>query len=186
MNLFLRLMVLLARTRLDGRKIGFFDETRLKFRVWITDQDAFQHMNNGRYLSITDLAVIDFLIRSGTYAGMRKLGWIPVVVHKEVSIHAMLKFPNAYEVVSHLEGWTDKYICIRHKFLRDGKLTADSLSIGRVRGQRGSNPSVTEVIKTLNLDVDATTSPPLPADCLERIAKLEGARKAYAAAKAAS
>ena len=185
MNLFLRLITLLIRTRLDGRKIGFFDESRLKYRVWITDQDAFQHMNNGRYLSITDLSVIDFLIRTGVYSGMRKRGWIPVVVHKEIAIHSILKFPQAYEVVSFLEGWTDKYICIRHKFMREGILTADSLSIGRVRGQRGSNPDVQELIDTLELGLDFSKSPALPQDCLERIAKLEAAREAYAAAKVA-
>ena len=143
------------------------------------------HMNNGRYLSITDIAVIDFMIRTGVYSGIRKRGWIPVVAHKDLSVYSMLKFPDAYEVVTQLLGWTDKYICIRYEFIRNGKLAADSLSIGRIRGAKGSNPNIQELIETLDLNLSVTESPALSQDCLDRIARLEEIRAKRSAARAA-
>ncbi len=180
MNLFLRLLILLIRNRLSGRAVGYLEPTVLKYRVWITDQDAFRHMNNGRYLSITDLSVIDHLMRSGILGHVRKAGMMPVVVYKDITIHKMLRFPQRYEVHTRLLGWTGHYACYEHNFMADGRLAARSIAIGRIVGGRGVRPTLQELIGQFALD-DVPESPPLPDECLEPIARLESERRARAA-----
>jgi len=175
MNLFFRLMIVLMRARFDGRKVAFDGTSRLTYRVWITDQDAFMHMNNSRYLSLTDLAVIDFLIRTGVYGGMRKRGWAPVVVHKALNIHRMMKFPQKFDVTTRMIGWTGSYICMHHEFVSDGVVTADMLSIGRVAARKRPHPTAQDIIDTLDLDIHE--SPPLPAHAVETIKRLEAVRE---------
>ncbi len=177
MNLFLRLVMLMLRNRLSGTRIGFFDSARLTFHVWITDQDAFGHMNNGRYLSITDLSVIDYLMRTGLYGPLRRRGWMPVVVHKEITIHRMLKFPDRYQVETHLAGWEGPYVLMRHRFVKGGALIADSLSIGRIIGAKGERPSVQDLIDGFDLE-GVSQAPTLDAECRDRLDRIEAARRA--------
>ncbi len=174
MNLFLRLIVMVLRARF-ARATGVFDEHILSFSVWITDQDMFQHMNNSRYMSITDLGVIDYLLRTRLWRGLRKQRWTPVIVYKDVRLQRMLKFPQRYEVSTRLVGWRGPYACLRHEFRRGGETTARSLSIGRFIG-RTERPSVEDLIRRLELqdiqDLD------LPRDCIEQIDKLDAERAA--------
>lgn len=176
MNLFLRLIILMLRNRLSGARIGFFDMAHLTFHVWITDQDAFRHMNNGRYLSITDLCVVDYLMRTGLYGPLRRRGWMPVVVHKEITIHRMLKFPDRYQVKTRLAGWEGPYVLMRHRFLKGGALVADSLSIGRIIGTKGERPSVQDLIDGFDLE-GVSEAPLLDADCRDRLNRIEAARQ---------
>ena len=176
MNLFLRLIALLIRNRFFKGPVGYLEPTRLKYRVWITDQDAFQHMNNGRYLSITDLSVIDHLMRSGILGHVRRAGMMPVVVYKDIAIYKMLRFPQKYEVETHLLGWTGPYACYRHRFLQDGRLCAESRAIGRiVGGKKGERPTMEGLKARFGLD-DVPESPPLPEPYLQAIERLETER----------
>lgn len=176
MNLFLRLMILLVTNRFFRGGVGYLEPTRLKYRVWITDQDAFQHMNNGRYLSITDLSVIDHLMRSGILKPVRKAGMMPVVVYKDITIHKMLRFPQKYEVETQLLGWTGPYACYRHRFLQGDRLCAESRAIGRIVGSRGERPSLQELIDEFSL-TDVPRSPALPAEYSDAIERLEEQRR---------
>lgn len=175
MNLFFRLIFLIARNLVIRRPLGYLEEARLKFRVWITDQDAFQHMNNSRYISIADLAVIDLVMRTGVAAGMRRAGLAPVVVHRRISFYRMLRFPQAYEVVSRFTGWSGPYVAFRHDFVRDGELHAECVTIGRLVGRKGERPTVQEAIEDLGWK-DVPRSPELPAPVRQQIDELERER----------
>ena len=177
MNLFFRLIALLIRNSLWGKKLNYMDEAVLKFRVWITDQDAFMHMNNSRYNSICDLAGLDLMTRTGVLGPMRKQGYAPVIVYRGVTLHRMLKFPDAYEVGTKFIGWTGPYMCFQHAFRKGSKLYAEAISIGRAVGQGTDKPTIQALIERLGLD-DAPESPPLPQFCLEKIAEVEAARDA--------
>jgi acyl-CoA thioesterase FadM len=54
-----------------------FDVVRLAFRVLPTDLDIYRHMNNGRYLSIADVARFDMLRRTGLWEMLNRHGWYP-------------------------------------------------------------------------------------------------------------
>jgi acyl-ACP thioesterase len=56
MNLYLRLLWTLLRAPFKPR-IVLGDTIELKLRVWPNDLDVNGHMNNGRYMTITDLAI---------------------------------------------------------------------------------------------------------------------------------
>ena len=160
MNLFFRLLALLIRNLTVARPIGYLDTATLRFRVWITDQDAFQHMNNSRYLSIVDLSVIDLMMRTGVSKPMRKQGIMPVIVYKNCIYHRMLSFPQSYEVASRFAAWDGPYVFFEHHFLRNGKLMAESITVGRLVGRKGERPTVQEAVELLGWE-DVPQSPPL-------------------------
>ncbi len=160
MNLFFRLLRTIIWNLIKREKAGYLDETVLRFRVWITDQDAFQHMNNSRYLSIADLSVIDTLMKTRQAYSMRRHGVIPVVVYKHVSLFRMLKFPQAYEVRTRITGWHGHYTFFQHDFMRRGKLHAQAMTVGRLVSTRGKNPTVEEAIVQLGWE-NVPESPPI-------------------------
>ena len=49
------------------------------FRVWPVDFDIYRHLNNGRYLSLMDVARLDLIIRMRLVPGMFRKKWYPVV-----------------------------------------------------------------------------------------------------------
>lgn len=170
------MLIMMARNWLyRGPRIGQTDERRLSFGVWLTDHDAFHHMNNSRYISVADLAVIDHMMRTGTFQAMRREGMAPVVVHKSISIYRMLRFPQRYHVVSAIVCWTGPYVCFRHRFERKGRLHAEGVTIGRIIGQGSDKPSVDKLIERLDLK-DVPESPPIPPDIQLQIDMLEEAR----------
>ena len=80
-NLYLRLLLMTLRTRAGrgDRPLSIWDTAATAFRVAPTDLDLLGHMNNGRYLTIMDLARLDLMTRSGFWARLRRRGWYPVV-----------------------------------------------------------------------------------------------------------
>lgn len=160
MNLFFRLIYLLIKNLTVGKKIGYLDTAVLTFRVWITDQDAFQHMNNSRYMSVADLAVIDLIMRTGVAKPMRAKGITPLLVYKSCAYHRPLKFPQKYEIHSRFTSWDGQYIFFEHKFMRRGKLMARGMSVGRLVGKRGERPTVQEAVEMLGWE-NVPESPPL-------------------------
>ncbi|MEM9738848.1 MAG: acyl-CoA thioesterase [Pseudomonadota bacterium] len=175
MNLFFRLFRTILWDLIGRKSIGYLDKSTLKFRVWITDQDAFQHMNNARYMSITDLSVIDLIIRTGVGAPMRKKGIIPVIVYKNCTYHRMLKFPQTYEVQSRFAAWDGPYVFFEHLFIRKGKLVSESISVGRLVGRKGEKPTVQEAIELLGWE-DVPESPPLTDEQRRVLDKILAAR----------
>lgn len=64
MNLYLRLIWLLLTYPFKSR-MGFTDALERKMRVMPGDLDINGHVNNGRYLTLVDLAIIEMFLRSG-------------------------------------------------------------------------------------------------------------------------
>jgi len=66
MNLYLRLAWTLLRC-LFLPAISPTDTLVVRRRVWINDIDINLHMNNGRYLTVVDLSLIEFFARTGIF-----------------------------------------------------------------------------------------------------------------------
>lgn len=64
MNLYLRLLWTWLRA-LGKAPIRIGDTIELQLRVWPNDLDINGHMNNGRYMTIIDLALIEYFTRAG-------------------------------------------------------------------------------------------------------------------------
>lgn len=73
-----------------GKRLGFGDVSRSRFRVWPTDLDVLRHMNNGKYLSLMDVARFDLMQRTGTWRVFQEEGWYPVVVNQTISYRKSL------------------------------------------------------------------------------------------------
>lgn len=125
MNLFFRLIGVFLSAIFSKKDNQITDLFKLKFSVWLTDQDMFAHMTNSRYFSLSDLGTINFIIRSGCWSTMRKRGWIPVIISEKVVISKMLKFPQKFDLETQVTCWDETYVCLQHKFMRNGRKHAE-------------------------------------------------------------
>ncbi|MCC8539413.1 thioesterase family protein, partial [Xanthomonas codiaei] len=65
MNLWFRLLALLAMSWFRPKLQAPFGVSQLRFRVLPTDIDTNLHMTNGRYWTIFDLGRLDLVMRTG-------------------------------------------------------------------------------------------------------------------------
>jgi acyl-CoA thioesterase FadM len=73
MNLYLRLMWVYLRA-LFQPKSSMHELTTLEMRVLPNDLDLNRHMNNGRFMTILDLAIVNILVRTRFMRVVRSLG----------------------------------------------------------------------------------------------------------------
>ena len=176
MTLIIRLMILYIRTAFSKAYADIHARHRMNFRVWITDHDMFQHMTNTRYFAITDIVLMNWMIETGLWRGLRKQDWTPMVVFKDGSYLRSLRFPERYRVETQLVGWSGPYIVWRHEFRnRKNVLAAVTNTVGRVVAADGNHPSADGVIERLKMSV--APSPDMPAVYQARITQLELERK---------
>ncbi|WP_300392938.1 thioesterase family protein [Henriciella sp.] len=173
MNLFLRLVLTFIRASLSKKKAGILDTTRIRSRVMLTDQDMFAHMTNSRYFSFSDLAIINYIIRTGAWKKLRKRGWFPVVCSEIAVFGGMLSAHQAFEVATRLVGWTDTYLCLEHRFLRNGRETARVRLVARFASRGKEKVTVADVVDLLGLTEE---SPPLSEEFHAMIADVQAAR----------
>lgn len=64
MNLYLRLIGVIVGS-IFKPKITFTGDHAISLRIWPNDLDMNNHLNNGRYLTLLDLASISLFLRSG-------------------------------------------------------------------------------------------------------------------------
>lgn len=103
-------------------KLGINEVARRTFRVWPTDLDAFNHVNNGVYLSIMDLGRFDHLLRSGKWPICKKLGWYPVVVAVSIVYRKSLAPWVTFDIESRIVGWDNEAFFVEQRFTRNGEV----------------------------------------------------------------
>ena len=173
MNLFFRLLRVLFMAFASRKQTGLLDAHSLRFRVWIGDQDPMGHLTNSRYASFTDLAVMNYIARTGAMGTFRKRGWLPIIQHEAFTYHRMIRFPQSFELQTHMIGWLDQYICFRHRFISEDKLIAESRMIARIVGRRGTKVTSQMALEALGLSME---SPALDPRYIEAIQDLKAKR----------
>lgn len=73
MNLYLRLIWVYLRALMQPVS-SMHDETTLELRVLPNDLDLNRHMNNGRFMTILDLAIVNILVRTRFMRVVRSMG----------------------------------------------------------------------------------------------------------------
>jgi acyl-CoA thioesterase FadM len=131
----------------------------LKMRVWPQDLDINGHMNNGRYLTITDLALIEYLTRMGFLRVALREGWRPMLGGSIIAYRRALKPFAVYTLRFSMVCWDERWNYMAFEFLRDGKTMARGHSKGAIVGGKGIVTS-TDARNAMGLD---TVSPPFPA-----------------------
>ena len=166
MNLLLRTLWLLffgARRRAVCPALG---PCRTPFRVRPLDLDILGHMNNGRYLSVMDLARMDLMVRSRLWRRLRAGGIYPVLVAEAIQFRHSLQPWERYEIETTLPGWDQRDFFGVQRFLRaDGEVVATAVVRARfLRREPDSRRPVSvppaEIVALAGLRPD---SPPLPA-----------------------
>jgi acyl-CoA thioesterase FadM len=163
MNLYFRLFLTLLRAwRLP--RIAITDAIELKFRVLPTDLDINFHMNNGRYLTITDLALIEFFVRTGFVRALLNKGWRPMLggaimtYRKQLSPFA--RYTVRFKWITCDEFWN----YMESTFIRDdGVIAAKGIVKGGAVGSNGLVPMTEGAAALQELTGAALQMPPMPA-----------------------
>jgi acyl-CoA thioesterase FadM len=160
MNLFFRLLRVLFSALFARPRTQLTDPHVVRSAVWLGDHDPMGHMTNSRYASFTDLAVMNYLIRTGALAYFRKHGWAPIVQYESISFHRSMRFPEKFEVRTRLVGWHDVYLCFQHDFYAGDRLVAESRMIARALGRKKARITSDAILAAMGLSL---SSPPIPA-----------------------
>jgi acyl-CoA thioesterase FadM len=141
MNLYLRLLWALLRSR-RLPCIAPGDSIERTLRVWPNDLDINGHMNNGRYLTVIDLMLVEYFVRSGFARAMLAAGWRPMSGGAVITYRKALKPWQRYRLRFALEGADDAWNYMRFEFVReDGALAAAGYMKGAAVGRQGLVPN---------------------------------------------
>jgi acyl-CoA thioesterase FadM len=136
MNLYVRLLWTLFRARFKPR-IALGDTIELQLRVWPNDLDVNGHMNNGRYMTITDLAIIEYFSRSGFLRVMLEKGWRPMLGGSMISFRRGLDSFKAYTLRFSMLCWDERWSYMRFEFVHAGQTMAVGHAKGAIVGRKG-------------------------------------------------
>jgi acyl-CoA thioesterase FadM len=141
MNLYLRLFWALLRALRAGR-IEPGDWIERSLRVLPNDLDINGHMNNGRYLTMVDLMLIEYFVRTGFAQVMLKSGWRPMSGGAFITYRKGLMPFQRYRLRFTLAGADTAWNYMRFEFLRDdGELCAAGYMKGAAVGKSGLVPN---------------------------------------------
>jgi acyl-CoA thioesterase FadM len=113
------------------------DTIEMSLRVWPGDLDINGHMNNGRYMTITDLAVIEYFTRAGFLAIALRRGWRPMLGGSMISFRRGLKPFRRYTLRFSIRCWDERWNYFLFEFEHAGKTMASGLAKGAVVGREG-------------------------------------------------
>jgi acyl-CoA thioesterase FadM len=137
MNLYFRLIWTLLRAWWLPR-LALDETVEREFRVLPNDIDVNFHMNNGRYLTITDLMTIEFFARTGFLRTLLQQRWHPVLGGSIITYRRELKFGQKYKLRYRWTGSDDHWNYLHFEFLTmDGALCATGYSKGAAVSKKG-------------------------------------------------
>ncbi|MCK1792043.1 thioesterase family protein [Pseudomonas violetae] len=158
MSLYFRLFRTWLRARFKS-PIQMGDTIELIMRVWPNDLDINGHMNNGRYMTITDLALIEYFTRAGFIKVALRKGWRPMLGGSIISYRRGLKPFAVYTLRFSTICWDARWNYMAFEFLQDGRTMAHGHSKGAIVGSEGFVSS-TDVRNAMGLN---PASPEFPA-----------------------
>lgn len=121
MNLWFRLIWLLATSWRRPHLTLPQDMSSLDFRVWPHDLDISLHMNNGRYWSLMDLGRADLMLRSGLWRDVLKHGWTPVVNAATIRFRRELRLAQAFRLETRILCWAETWLVMEHRVVTAGQ-----------------------------------------------------------------
>lgn len=150
MNLWWRtLLQFLKRVHADASPLDVVSTT---FRVLPTDLDVYGHMNNGRYLSISDLGRWDLLRRTGLWPELRKRGWYPVVASSTITYRRSLDPWRRFVIESRFLGVDGRDVFLEQRFVVRGEVCAKLIIRGRFLQKTGGHVPMEELLALLSED----------------------------------
>jgi acyl-CoA thioesterase FadM len=140
LNLYLRLIWTLLRSRqLPRLQLGQTLERSL--RVMPNDIDINGHMNNGRYLTIIDLMLVEYFVRTGFAGVMLKKGWRPMSGGSLITYRRGLKPLQNYTLRFRLDACDTHWNFMRFEFVDGERLCAAGYMKGAAVSKQGLVPN---------------------------------------------
>lgn len=136
-------------------------KSELPFRVLPNDLDAFNHMNNSRYLSIMDFGRFHLMAQFGSLKKAYQKGWAPAVGGIKINYIRALKLFNHYKLTTQIIYWDEKWVYLEQQFitLKDNQLMATALVKALFTSKQGKVSS-DELLTTFF--PEGLSKPPLP------------------------
>jgi acyl-CoA thioesterase FadM len=136
MNLYLRLLITILKA-LRAPPVRPGESIELSLLVLPTDLDLNGHMNNARYLSMVDLALMTLFIRSGFGRLCLARRWRPMGGGSVVYFRRGLNLFQRYTLRFRLVAWDELWSYMRFEFIRNGELCATGFVKGAAAGRDG-------------------------------------------------
>ncbi|MEZ2405242.1 acyl-CoA thioesterase FadM [Bosea sp. OAE752] len=121
MNLWFRLIWLLATFRMRPRLEMPGGASLLSFRVWFHDLDTSLHMNNGRYWTLMDLGRTDLVLRSGLWRAILRHRWVPVVNAGTIRFRREMRLFRSFNLETRILCWSENWLVMQHRMLMQGR-----------------------------------------------------------------
>jgi acyl-CoA thioesterase FadM len=149
MNLYLRLILIFIRSFFKPT-IDFTDKISIALRILPNDLDLNLHLNNGRYLTLLDLASIDLFLRSGVLIRAIRKGLRPMLGGLIVTYRKGLSPFERCTLTMQIEAWDERWNYFRFAFRKsDGRLSAAGYFKGAFVSKNGliSNKVLDEIFR---------------------------------------
>jgi acyl-CoA thioesterase FadM len=141
MNLYFRLIWIVVRS-LFKSSIDFADKISLNLHILPNDLDINRHLNNGRYLTLLDLANIEFFIRSGVLKHALRKGFRPMLGGLIVTYRKGLSLFERCTLTMQIEAWDEHWNYFRFEFRNsDDHLSAAGYIKGAFVSKKGIIPN---------------------------------------------
>ncbi|HEX4975047.1 MAG TPA: acyl-CoA thioesterase [Pseudomonadales bacterium] len=114
-----------------------YEVVSLPLRVMPWDCDLNFHINNGRYLSIMDVARFQLYLATGLVPALMKHKWSPVVTSTHLLYRRSVNIFERYDLSSQFIGRTDKFLIVEHRFNAKGKTAVLSYVALAFRDKQG-------------------------------------------------
>ncbi len=120
MNLYFRLLLFFLSLSFIKKysKIDLNHKGEMFFRVLPNDLDIFNHMNNGRYLSIMDFGRFHIMAQFGALKKAYKMGWSPAVGGVRITYIRSLKLFTKFKLTTQILCWDEKWIYMEQQFIK--------------------------------------------------------------------
>ncbi len=175
MNLFFRLLKVVALLWLRPGRLHPLETGVLRLRVWPNDLDTNGHMNNGRYLTLMDLGRFDLLLRAGLGRAGFRGRWVPVLAAALVRFRRPVRVFERVELHTRLLGWDETWIYLEQSLWNGkGELSAAAYLRG-IFLRHGAKVPVADLTSALG---HVGPSPPLPQALLDWLAADEAMYRA--------
>ncbi len=136
MNLYLRLFWAILRSmRLPRLQLG--DSLERTLRVLPNDIDINGHMNNGRYLTLIDLMLVEYFVRTGFAGLMLKNGWRPMSGGSFITYRRGLRPMQTYTLRFRLDACDAQWNFMRFEFVDGDRVCAAGYMKGAAVGRTG-------------------------------------------------
>ena len=158
MNLYFRLIFVWLRAYFKSA-IQIGDTISMQLTVLPNDLDLNGHMNNGRYLTIIDLALVEYMTRAGLITHAWQRGWRPMLGGAMIAFRRGLKPFCQYQLRFGVICWDERWTYIRCEFIRNGEVMAVGHTKGGIVGSSGIVGSA-EMCQVLGVNPESAAFPP--------------------------